>query len=96
MSARFVWWLSIAVTMRPITPRSVRLRPSLALPPETLRQWVRRAEVDSGQWPGVTSEESVEIRRLWTEVKELRPANEILKAASDSFAAVLDGPLTHS
>jgi len=46
-----------------------------------LRQWVRKAEVDSGQRPGVSSEESAEIRRLRAEVKELRRANEILKAA---------------
>ena len=43
--------------------------------PETLRQWVRRAEAGSGQRPGVTSEESAEIRRLRAEVKELRRAN---------------------
>jgi transposase len=59
---------------------------------ETLRKWVRRAEVDSGARPGVTSEESAEIRRLKREVAELRGANEILKAASVFFAAELDRP----
>ena len=59
---------------------------------ETLRKWVRRAEVDSGTRPGVTSEESAEIRRLKREVAELRRANEILKAASAFFAAELDRP----
>jgi transposase len=63
---------------------------------ETLRQWVRQAEVDSGQRPGVSSEESAEIRRLRAEVKELRRANEILKAASAFFAAGLDRPLMRS
>lgn len=63
---------------------------------ETLRQWVRQAEVDSGQRPGTTSEESAEIRRLRAEVKELRRANEILKAASAFFAAELDRPLMRS
>jgi transposase len=57
---------------------------------ETLRKWVRRAEIDDGTRPGVTSEESAEIRRLKREVAELRRANEILKAASPFFAAELD------
>ena len=63
---------------------------------ETLRKWVRQAEVDAGARPGVTSEESAEIRRLKRENAELRRANEILKAASAFFAAELDRPQTHS
>ena len=63
---------------------------------ETLRQWVRQAEVDAGQRPGVSSEELAEIRRLRAEVKELRRANEILRAASAFFAAELDRPLMRS
>ncbi len=41
---------------------------------ETVRKWVRRAEVDSGQRPGMTSEEHAEIKRLKREVAELRRA----------------------
>jgi transposase len=63
---------------------------------ETLRKWVRQAEVDAGTRPGATSEESAEIRRLKRENAELRRANEILKAASAFFAAELDRPQTHS
>jgi transposase len=47
---------------------------------ETVRQWVRRAEVDAGQRPGTTSEESAELKRLRREVAELKRANAILKA----------------
>ncbi len=54
---------------------------------ETLRKWVRQAEVDAGQRPGVSTEESAEIKRLRRENAELRRANEILKAASAFFAA---------
>jgi len=57
---------------------------------------VRQAEVDAGERPDTTSEESAEIRRLRAEVKELRRANEILKAASAFFAAELDRPQTRS
>lgn len=63
---------------------------------ETLRKWVRQAEVNAGQRPGVTSEESAEIRRLKRENSELRRANEILKAASVFFAAELDRPQRYS
>jgi transposase len=60
--------------------------------PETVRKWVRRAEVDAGARPGVTSEDGAELRRLKAENRELRRANEILKAAAGFFAAELDRP----
>ena len=59
---------------------------------ETLRVWVRRAEVDDGRRPGLTSDERVRMRDLEREVRELRRANEILKRASAFFAAELDRP----
>jgi transposase len=59
--------------------------------PETLRKWVRRAEIDAGARPGPTSDQLEELRRLRRENAELRRANEILKSASAFFAAELDG-----
>jgi transposase-like protein len=58
---------------------------------ETLRLWVRRAQVDTGARPGLTTEERERLRQLERENKELRRANEILKSASAFFAAELDG-----
>ena len=60
--------------------------------PETVRKWVRRAEIDQGARPGISSEESAEVRRLRREVAELRRANAILRSASVFFAAELDRP----
>jgi transposase len=57
---------------------------------ETLRQWVRRAETDSGQRPGVTTDERARMKELERENRELRRANEILKAAASFFGAELD------
>ena len=60
---------------------------------ETVRKWVRRAEVDAGQRPGVTTAGVAgACARLRAENRELRRANEILKAASAFFAAELDRP----
>jgi transposase len=57
---------------------------------ETVRLWVRRAEVDTGRRPGATSEELAELKRLKRENAELRRANDILKAAAHFFGAELD------
>lgn len=59
---------------------------------ETLRQWVRRAQVDAGVRPGVTTDESVELKRLRRENAELRRANEILKARRVSSRPSSTGP----
>ncbi|MCV2457751.1 hypothetical protein OEB94_00320 [Streptomyces sp. ICN988] len=63
---------------------------------ETVWTWIRKAEVDAGRRPGVTSEEAAEIKRLRAENAELRRASEILKAASAFFAAELDRPSKRS
>jgi len=60
---------------------------------ETLRKWVRRAEVDEGRRDGVTTAEQQRVKELEREVRELRRANEILRKASAYFAqAELDRP----
>ena len=59
---------------------------------ESLRKWVRQAEIDGGSRAGKTSEDIAEIKQLKREVAELRRANGILKAASAFFAAELDRP----
>jgi len=62
----------------------------LGINPETLRNWVSQAEVDSGDRPGTTTEDRKKIAELEREVRELRRANEILRAASAYFARELD------
>ena len=59
---------------------------------ETLRTWIRRSEVDTGQRPGVISQMAEENKVLRKEIAELRRANEILKAAAIFFGAELDRP----
>ena len=63
----------------------------LGMTPETLRTWVRRAQVDGGLRPGLTTDERQKLKALEKENRELRRANEILKDASIFFATELDG-----
>jgi transposase len=63
---------------------------------ESLRRWVRQAEVDAGVRPKVDASEAERVRELEREVGELRRANEILKAASIFFARELDPRPPHS
>jgi len=62
----------------------------LGIGPESLRKWVRQAEVDRGERAGTTSADRERIAALERENRELRQANEILKAASAFFARELD------
>jgi transposase len=58
--------------------------------PDTLQDWVAKAETDSGRRPGTTSDDKKRIAELERELREVKRANEILKAASAYFARELD------
>jgi transposase len=59
---------------------------------ESVRTWVKRAEIDAGEAPATTSDDAARIKALEQENRELRRANAILKSASSFFAAELDRP----
>ncbi len=67
-----------------------RVGRQLGVHPEALRSWVKQAEIDGGGRPGTTTGDNRRIAELEREVRELRRANEILKAASAYFARELD------
>ena len=54
--------------------------------PETLRNWVRRAERDSGQRGGLSTDERQRLKELERDTRELKRANESLRKASAYFA----------
>ena len=90
MSGRCGWCSSIRHEYPSQWKAIESISKKLGINHETLRQWVRRAEVDGGKRPGVTTEERARIEELERENRELRRANEILKAASAFFGAELD------
>ena len=72
------------------------IAPKIGCVPQTLNEWVKRVEVDTGVRDGVTTAEAQRVKELEREVKELRRANEILKLASAFFAqAELDRRLKY-
>jgi transposase len=62
------------------------IAPKIGCVPQTLHEWMRKHEVDTGMRDGVTSDERERLKALERENKELRKANEILKLASAFFA----------
>ena len=67
-----------------------RVGRQLGVHPEALRSWVKQAEIDVGGRPGATTGDMQRIAELERENRELRRANEIMKAASAYFARELD------
>ena len=71
-----------------------RVAGQLGMHPETLRNWVRQAEIDGGARAGTTTSDAERLAQLERENRELRRANHILRTASAFFAAELDRPIT--
>jgi transposase len=67
-----------------------RVGEELGINPDTLRGWVKQAQIDNGSRPGTTTADAARIRQLEKENAELRRANAILRTASAFFAAELD------
>jgi transposase len=69
-----------------------RIAEQLGYGVESVRTWVRQAEIDAGHEAGVTSAEAARIRELEQQNRELRRANAILRSAASFFARELDPP----
>lgn len=69
-----------------------RIAEQLGVGAESLRNWLRQAEIDAGERPGVSTEERKRIAELEKENRELKRSNAILRSASAFFAAELDRP----
>src|SRR5438309_9053938 len=67
-----------------------RIAVQLGLGSETLRHWVKQAEIDKGERPGVTTKDQQRIAEREKAVRELRRADELLKAATAFFVSELD------
>ena len=68
-----------------------RVAKQLGVGAESLRGWLKQAEIDAGNRPGTSSADAARIAELERENRDLRRANDILKAASVFFATELDG-----
>ena len=62
------------------------IAPKIGCVPQTLNEWVKRHQIDTGAREGITTSELQRLKELERENKELRKANEILKLASAFFA----------
>jgi len=81
--------LAVELRSDPATKQGAiaRVAEQLGMHPETLRNWVRQAEIDGGLRAGTTSVEAERITQLEREVRELRRTNEILRTSAAFFAA---------
>ena len=65
-----------------------RVATQLGYGTESVRLWVRQADIDQGHAPGVSTQEAARVRDLEQENRELRRANEIVKRAAKFFGAM--------
>ena len=72
--------------MHPNGQRSLPFQAKVGCTAETLRKWVRQAEIDQGKRDGFSSSDQERLKELERENRELRQANEILRKASAFFA----------
>jgi transposase len=75
-----------------VTAACSRVGEQLGINRDTLRGWVKQAQVDAGDRPGISTTDRARLARLERENRELRRANAILKTALAFFAAELDRP----
>jgi len=79
-----------------VTGACSRVSEQLGINRDTLRGWVKQAQIDAGSKPGLSSDQQRRLKELEAENRELRRANAILKTASAFFAAELDRPSPRS
>ncbi len=79
-----------------VTAACTRVGEQLGINRDTLRGWVKQAQIDTGARPGISTGDRARLSRLEKENRELRRANAILKTASAFFAAELDRPQPRS
>ena len=79
-----------------VTAACSKVGQQLGINRDTLRGWVKQAQVDAGARPGVSTDDRRRLKQLEAENRELRRANAILKTASAFFAAELDRPSPRS
>ncbi len=82
--------LDIAESAGSVSGACRRIGEELGINPDTLRGWVKQAQIGNGSRPGTTTADAARIRQLEKENAELRRANAILRTASAFFAAELD------
>jgi transposase len=82
--------LDIAESAGSVSGACRRIGEELGINPDTLRGWVKQAQIGNGSRPGITTADAARIRQLEKENAELRRANAILRTASAFFAAELD------
>lgn len=82
--------LDVAESAGSVSGACRRVGEELGINPDTLRGWVKQAQIDNGARRGTTTADAARVRQLEKENAELRRANAILRTASAFFAAELD------